>query len=104
MMRATIWRESHTPHACPDGSTALICRRVRLLTAAALRERSEPRSSLSTAGVHHQMMTFVNVTIDQWEDSRVPAPLDGVGGWVFTRRIEHTFENIEILMMQEVLL
>jgi hypothetical protein len=31
-------------------------------------------------------------------------PLDGVGGWVFTRRIEHTFENIEILMMQEVLL
>jgi hypothetical protein len=33
-----------------------------------------------------------------------PAPLDGVGGWVFTRRIEHTFENIAILMMQEVLL
>jgi hypothetical protein len=33
-----------------------------------------------------------------------PAPLDGVGGQVFTRRIEHTFENIEILMMQEVLL
>jgi hypothetical protein len=31
-------------------------------------------------------------------------PLDGVSEWVFTRRIEHTFENIEILMMQEVLL
>ena len=31
-------------------------------------------------------------------------PLDGVGGRVFTRDIEHTFENIAILMMQEVLL
>jgi hypothetical protein len=35
---------------------------------------------------------------------RGPAPLDGVGGRVFTQLIEHTFENIEILMMQEVLL
>jgi hypothetical protein len=50
------------------------------------------------------MMTFVNVTIDQWEGLLRPAPLDGVGGWVFTRRIEHTFENIVILMMREVLL
>jgi hypothetical protein len=66
MTRATIWRDTHTLQACPAGSTALICRRVRLLTAAALRERSEPRSSLSTIGVQHQMMTFVNVTIDQW--------------------------------------
>jgi hypothetical protein len=32
------------------------------------------------------------------------APLDGVGGQVFTRHIEHIFENIEILMMREVLL
>ena len=70
MMRATIWRDSHSPHARSGGSTALICRRVRLLTAAALRER----------------------------------PLDGVGGWVFTRVIEHTFENRVVLMMQEVLL
>jgi hypothetical protein len=31
-------------------------------------------------------------------------PLDGVGGWVFTRDIEHTFEHQMILMMQEVLL
>jgi hypothetical protein len=31
-------------------------------------------------------------------------PLDGVGGRVFTRGIEHTFENRVILMMQEVLL
>jgi hypothetical protein len=50
------------------------------------------------------MMTFVNVTIDQWVRFRAPSPLDGVGGRVFTRLIEHTFENIEILMMQEVLL
>jgi hypothetical protein len=32
------------------------------------------------------------------------SPLDGVGGWVFTRDIEHTFENRVILMMREVLL
>jgi hypothetical protein len=50
------------------------------------------------------MMTFVNVTIDQWEGFLRPAPLDGVGGWVFTQPIEHTFENIVILMMREVLL
>jgi hypothetical protein len=31
-------------------------------------------------------------------------PLDGVGGWVFTQDIEHTFENRAILMMREVLL
>jgi hypothetical protein len=104
MMRATIWRDSHSPYACSGGSTALICRRVRLLTAAALRERSEPRSSLSTAGVQHQMMTFINVAINQWELIRASWPLDGVGGWVFTRVIEHTFENRVVLMMQEVLL
>ena len=39
--------------------------RVRLLTVAAPRERNEP-AALSTAEVQHQMMTFVNVTIDQW--------------------------------------
>jgi hypothetical protein len=31
-------------------------------------------------------------------------PLDGVGGRVFTRDIEHTFENRVSLMMREVLL
>jgi hypothetical protein len=67
MTRAMIWRDSHTPHACSEGITAAICRRVRLLIAAAPRERSEPRSSLSIAGVQHQLMTFINVTIDQWE-------------------------------------
>ena len=51
------------------------------------------------------MMTFVNVTIDQWNSYRGAAhSLDGVGGWVFTRSIEHTFENSVILMMLEVLL
>jgi hypothetical protein len=83
---------------------ALICRSARLLTAAAPRERSELRSSLSTAGVHHQMVTFVNVTSDQWIVFARLGPLDGVGGWVFTRNIEHTFENRAILMMREVLL
>jgi hypothetical protein len=50
------------------------------------------------------MMTFVNVIIDQWELSFGFCSLDGVGGWVFTRGIEHTFENRVFLMMQEVLL
>src|SRR2546426_12517390 len=105
MTRATIWRDSHRPHACSEGRTAAICRRVRLLTAAAARERSDPRSSLSIAGVQHQMMTFVNVTIKRWKCSSAGScPLDGVGGWVFTRDIEHTFENRVIPMMQEVLL
>ena len=52
-------------------------------------------------------MTFINVTIDQWRSLYCWAavdPLDGVGGWVFTRVIEHTFEQRVILMMQEVLL
>jgi hypothetical protein len=50
------------------------------------------------------MMTFVNVTINQWELSNPRARLDGVGGRVFTRDIEHTFEHRVILMMLEVLL
>ena len=50
------------------------------------------------------MMTFVNVTIDQWNYLCGLGRLDGVGGWVFTRGIEHTFENRVILMMREVLL
>jgi hypothetical protein len=35
---------------------------------------------------------------------RVSSRLTLVGGWVFTRGIEHTFENSVIQMMQEVLL
>ena len=47
------------------------------------------------------MLTFVNVSIDQWE---ALIRLTVSVGWVFTRDIEHTFENRVILMMQEVLL
>jgi hypothetical protein len=36
---------------------------------------------------------------DGWQ-----SPLDDVGGQVFTRDIEHTFENRVVQMMQEVLL
>jgi hypothetical protein len=55
------------------------------------------------------MMTFVNVTIDRVHvapglNVSTHSPLDGVGGRVFTRVIEHTFEHRVILMMQEVLL
>jgi hypothetical protein len=76
---------------------------------AALRERSEPRSRiagspLSTAEVQHRMMTFVNVTISEWQCGWHPERLTLVGGQVFTRGIEHTFENRMILVMQEVLL
>jgi hypothetical protein len=49
-------------------------------------------------------MTFVNVTIDQWRSNAACFRLTVVGGQVFTRDIEHTFENSVILMMQEVLL
>jgi hypothetical protein len=48
------------------------------------------------------MVTFVNVIIWQWR--REGFLLDGVGGWVFTRHIEHTFEKPVNRMMQEVLL
>jgi hypothetical protein len=65
---------SHTPHARSCGDTAEICRSVRVLTVAAPRDRNEPRSALSTAEVQHQLMTFVNVTIDQWRDSACPRP------------------------------
>jgi hypothetical protein len=35
---------------------------------------------LSIAGVQHQMVTFVNVTIAQWNFLATLLPLDGVGG------------------------
>lgn len=50
------------------------------------------------------MMTFVNVTIVQWQDWPEFDRLTVVGGQVFTRGIEHTFENRAKLVMQEVLL
>lgn len=50
------------------------------------------------------MMTFVNVTIKQWHGWPSSIRLTVVGGQVFTRDIEHTFENRAKLVMQEVLL
>ena len=67
MIRATICRDAHSPHARSGGRTALICRSVRLLTVAAPRDRSEPARQgicmlvIGHDRVHHQMVTFVNV-------------------------------------------
>ncbi|GLP82369.1 hypothetical protein TUM20984_37890 [Mycobacterium antarcticum] len=66
MIRATIRRDVHNPHARSGGSTALICRRVRPLSAAAPRDRRDPLTgigSVVTAGVQQRLVTFVNVTI-----------------------------------------
>lgn len=43
MIRSTIRRDAHNPHARSGGSTALICRSVKPLTVAAARDRREPR-------------------------------------------------------------
>ncbi len=62
MMPATIRRDSHRPHACSGGNTALICRNVVMLSSAAERDRSDPR--VGTDSVmrmsQHKMVTFVN--------------------------------------------
>jgi hypothetical protein len=50
------------------------------------------------------MVTFVNVINCQWRELGRLCALDAVGGWVFTRRIEHTFEKPVSRTMQEVLL
>jgi hypothetical protein len=66
MIRETMRREAHSPQARSGGSTALICRRVSPLTAAAPRDRIEPRVgivSVVTPEVQQQLVTFVNVTI-----------------------------------------
>src|ERR1700712_4133290 len=47
MIRATIWRDAHRPHGCSGGRTALILRRVAMLTTAAPRDRMEPRFGTS---------------------------------------------------------
>jgi hypothetical protein len=60
-----IRRDAHRPHARSGGSTALSCRRVTLLIAAAPRLLIEPRTGKlsATPEVHQRMMTFVNVNI-----------------------------------------
>jgi hypothetical protein len=65
MTRAMMRRDAHRPQARSGGSTALICRRVTVLIAAAPRLLIEPRAGRvsATAEVQQQMMTFVNVNI-----------------------------------------
>jgi hypothetical protein len=75
-MRATIWRDAHNPHARSGGSTALIFRRVSPLTAAAPRDRIDPRAgivSVVTTEVQHQLVTFVNVNIRPCEGQLISA-------------------------------
>ncbi len=75
MIRETIRREVHNPHARSGGSTALICRRVSPLTAAAPRDRLDPRVgivSVVTTGVQQQLVTFVNVNIVSCEFHLTP--------------------------------
>jgi hypothetical protein len=62
MTRAMIWRDSQMPHARSGGITPLTGRNVYALTAAAPRERNEPRAG-TTSVMHRsqsQMVTFVN--------------------------------------------
>ena len=62
MMPATIRRDAHKPQRCSGGKTALTCRNVTMLSAAAERDRSDPR--VGTDSVmrmsQHKMVTFVN--------------------------------------------
>ena len=62
MMPATICRDSHRPHACSGGKTALIWRNVVMLTRAAERDRSDPRVGTDSVMRMSQpkMVTFVN--------------------------------------------
>ncbi|GAB4666956.1 hypothetical protein MOKP76_42830 [Mycobacterium avium subsp. hominissuis] len=62
MIRATIWRESHSPHARSGGITLVIGRRVYVLTAAAPRDRNDPRAGTPPVMQcsQHQMVTLVN--------------------------------------------
>ena len=67
MMPATIWRDTHNPHACWAGSTALICRNVNALTSAAARDRSDPRAGTPSVMRFSQqkMATLVNGKVAQ---------------------------------------
>jgi hypothetical protein len=44
MILAMIWRDSHSPHAWSGGITLVIGRNVYALTAAAPRDRNDPRA------------------------------------------------------------
>ena len=73
-MPDTIRRDSHKPHACSGGKTALTCRNVVMLAMDAERDRSDPR--VGTDSVmrmsQHKMVTFVN--------GNVVAPHDAASG------------------------
>ena len=62
MIRATIRRDSHMPHARSGGINPLIGRNVYALTAAAPRERSDPRAGTPSVmqRSQYQMVTLVN--------------------------------------------
>jgi hypothetical protein len=62
MTLAMIWRESQMPHARSGGISPLIGRNVYVLTAAAPRERSDPRAGTPSVmeRSQYQMVTLVN--------------------------------------------
>jgi hypothetical protein len=78
-------REAHNPHARSGGSTALICRKVSPLTAAAPRERMDPRAgivSVITSEVQQRLVTFVNVNISACEIRLTPVRGVRLALWV----------------------
>src|SRR6185312_2565472 len=62
MIPAMIWRDSHSPHARSGGITLVIGRSVYALTAAAPRDRNEPRAGTPSVMQcsQYQMVTLVN--------------------------------------------
>jgi hypothetical protein len=59
---AMSWRDSHIPHARSGGISPLIGRNVYVLTAAAPRDRNEPRAGTPSVmqRSQSQMVTLVN--------------------------------------------
>jgi hypothetical protein len=62
MTLAMSWRDSQIPHARSGGTSPLNGRNVYTLTAAAPRDRSDPRAGTTSAMQRSQpqMVTFVN--------------------------------------------
>jgi hypothetical protein len=62
MTLAMSWRDSHIPHARSGGISPLIGRNVYVLTAAAPRDRNEPRAGTPSVmqRSQSQMVTLVN--------------------------------------------
>ena len=68
MILAMIWRESHTPHARSGGISPVIGRSVYAQTAAAPRDRSDPRAGTPSV---HGTQSIPNGDISQWQILRV---------------------------------